>query len=1098
MDPQQLVRLLGASIDASDPTTRRAAEDALQAAARQPGFAPLLAQAALEAGVPPALQQLAAVLLKNTCNRHWQEGERGFEPPQIPDADKARVRELLPAALASPEPRVRTAAGAAVAAVYNFDGDSGWPRLTEALVAAVQARGDANLVAGSLRCLCLMAQDLDEERKPQLLAELSAPLHSIVGGEAPALAADCGGGGGGGGSGGGAPAALVRMALRIMAELVSGLELVESGNDARRRQRAARDAMAPLVGPWVQVIGGVLELPFDAQARHLWSIKLEALRLLQLLVKFFSKHMEGAMPPVMAAAWQMLNQGAALHQALMVEGEEGDDEAAAGGDGLEEGDALRLETVLSQLFELLLTLAGSARHQRLLLSVLPELAALAVTYSQMSGPQEELWGCDANALLADEDADIVGCRPSAEILVDTLLEEFDGPALEAALGAVTRRIAEADEAAAKGAPRWYRLREAALLVLGNMVAAADGAPMRDARVRGEARAILDSLLRRELAPEAVAAAAAAGGGEAGTALLIGRALWLGARLHPLATPEQKQALLQAAAAGVSGALPVAAKVGALRALSHLAPAVPPHALRPLLPRAFAGLLALLGGSSEETMHLVLGTLAALVQVDTEVAAQHVMQLAGPVLEAWSANVADPLVADEGLDVLRALASCPRCLPELARHALPVLAAVIQSPRSQPPMLVEASLNLLEVLTQPSAPDVAAAVCRAALAPAAELLGSTDDASEACAATALLVQLLRAGGPNILNWGPPGSGPDAVRAALAGVASRLLSPQLPDGCSVAAGDLLLAMTKGLGSCPPELVAAAARKLGAGPSPAVVAGLVPFFSRLALADARQLVDLLASTSVDVAAPGGAGGGGGGGQQRQSGLEAALPLLLEAAPDVEGGLATRQVAAALGALLAQRGHPALAALSVRGAPVDGGGGARVTRSAARRQGGLQYTQVPAAAKIVHVLGQLLAAAEEDDAWAAAGLGGLEGASDSDCDSDGGASGGSGGMGSLAVSGRRLGPREGALYGSLAGGGGGGEGEVEADVMARSAAGTPVGEDPEDARDPLARVALRDVVRQALAPVAAQDLGFLQAAAVGMPPDHQQALAALLSGSA
>jgi hypothetical protein len=45
----------------------------------------------------------------------------------------------------------------------------------------------------------------------------------------------------------------------------SGLEILEAGSDARRRQRAARDAMAPLVGPWVQVIAGVLELPFDSQ-----------------------------------------------------------------------------------------------------------------------------------------------------------------------------------------------------------------------------------------------------------------------------------------------------------------------------------------------------------------------------------------------------------------------------------------------------------------------------------------------------------------------------------------------------------------------------------------------------------------------------------------------------------------------------------------------------------------------------------------------------------------------------------------------------------------------------------------------------------------
>jgi hypothetical protein len=59
---------------------------------------------------------------------------------------------------------------------------------------------------------------------------------------------------------------------------------------------------------------------------------------------------------------------------------------------------------------------------------------------------------------------------------------------------------------------------------------------------------------------------------------------------------------------------VAAKVGACRALAELAPALPKPALQPALPGVYSGLLALLRESTEETAHLVLGTLAALVQV----------------------------------------------------------------------------------------------------------------------------------------------------------------------------------------------------------------------------------------------------------------------------------------------------------------------------------------------------------------------------------------------------------------------------------------------------------------------------------------------------
>jgi hypothetical protein len=62
------------------------------------------------------------------------------------------------------------------------------------------------------------------------------------------------------------------------------------------------------------------------------------------------------------------------------------------------------------MFELLLTLSGSPRYQRLLAPALPEMAALCVSYSQMSSAQEEAWASDPNALIADEESEFVGCR----------------------------------------------------------------------------------------------------------------------------------------------------------------------------------------------------------------------------------------------------------------------------------------------------------------------------------------------------------------------------------------------------------------------------------------------------------------------------------------------------------------------------------------------------------------------------------------------------------------------------------------------------------------------------------------------------------------
>jgi hypothetical protein len=235
-----------------------------------------------------------------------------------------------------------------------------------------------------------------------------------------------------------------------------------------------------------------------------------------------------------------------------------------------------------QLFELLLTLSGSSRYQKLLAPALPELAALCISYSQMSSGQEETWVDDPNALIADEETEFVGCRcvvggrrearwqgdklvtprarrqrpltttpppprntarPLPAALALSLSLSLNPPpptpgrppsccwtswwrswgtprwtqrsppsssasqrwgeacALGGSEGgcrgcAIRRERAlhsrsrprprrdackpallcplQADEAAGRGAPRWYRLREAALLVLGNLLLAADG------------------------------------------------------------------------------------------------------------------------------------------------------------------------------------------------------------------------------------------------------------------------------------------------------------------------------------------------------------------------------------------------------------------------------------------------------------------------------------------------------------------------------------------------------------------------------------------------------------------------------------------------
>ena len=81
---------------------------------------------------------------------------------------------------------------------------------------------------------------------------------------------------------------------------------------------------------------------------------------------------------------------------------------------------------------------------------------------------------------------------------------------------------------------------------------------------------------------------------------------------------------------------------------------------------FGGLCGMLGVSSggEDVLHLIMETLAAAVRAAPDEAARWEPHISPPVLNAWVANVADPLLAEDAKQLLAALAGVPACLQAL--------------------------------------------------------------------------------------------------------------------------------------------------------------------------------------------------------------------------------------------------------------------------------------------------------------------------------------------------------------------------------------------------------------------------------------------------
>jgi len=480
----RVLAALAASMEATDPSARAAAEAALAAEARLPGFAPVLAHAATARdAVAPELRQMSAVMLKQVVRGRWASGGGGGgrggrghrggddddgdddgggggddddDPPHggagggadsddfvranhgstlpagdsddesvrmaprrpggagamagarsgsggggggafsaaagppLPEADKAAVRAALPQGLSDPSSKVRTAVGVAVAAIAAHDWPHHWPELLPGLVGAVSnRRADPALAGGALRCLCLLAEDLDEEQKPELARLLSDDLRAIV--EAGTAAAAAAANGGGAGPDAAAALPLRRPALAAWRHLLTGLGTL-AGGGSQQHARAVRDLLAPSLPAWTAAIAAVLGRGADGGGgsgyggghsggggggggnapssssplsdRQEWGVRKEALRVAQALVVYFAKPLAPHLPVLMGGVWRLFADAAALHQRVLVEGGGGEDEeeeGAAGGvfvgggvcggaaDVDEEGGVMDLEGLLAQV-----------------------------------------------------------------------------------------------------------------------------------------------------------------------------------------------------------------------------------------------------------------------------------------------------------------------------------------------------------------------------------------------------------------------------------------------------------------------------------------------------------------------------------------------------------------------------------------------------------------------------------------------------------------------------------------------------------------------------------------------------------------------------
>eukprot|EP01064_Diplonema_japonicum_P014772 TRINITY_DN22483_c0_g1_i1.p1 TRINITY_DN22483_c0_g1~~TRINITY_DN22483_c0_g1_i1.p1 ORF type:complete len:996 (+),score=215.53 TRINITY_DN22483_c0_g1_i1:66-2990(+) len=150
-----LLQSLADVTSSPDAAKRAAGEKVLVECLTVPGFGVELVKALLDESLPFATRQLAAVVLKKLVKERWDEG--------ISEQEKTSIRTSLPAAFNLSNSKLTTMAGVVVGEIATHDYPEEWPTLLTDLVGVLGSCQAPPVVAATVKCLRLIAEDIPSD-----------------------------------------------------------------------------------------------------------------------------------------------------------------------------------------------------------------------------------------------------------------------------------------------------------------------------------------------------------------------------------------------------------------------------------------------------------------------------------------------------------------------------------------------------------------------------------------------------------------------------------------------------------------------------------------------------------------------------------------------------------------------------------------------------------------------------------------------------------------------------------------------------------------------------------------------------------------------
>lgn len=927
-DQQWLLSCLSATLDPNHEI-RSFAEASLHQASHQSGFGTALSKVIANKDIAVGLRQLAAVLLKQLVKKHWQEGEESFEPPVVSADEKDIIRRMLLLTLDDPHRKICTAIGMAVASIAVYDWPELWPDLLPFLLNLINSQTNLNGVHGAMKCLVLLSADLDDRTVPTLIPALFPSLLTIV--SSPQIY----------------DTYIRTKALSIVYSCTSMLGAMSGVYNAE-----TSSLVVPLLKPWMEQFSSILEVPVQSENPDDWSIRMEVLKCLNQFIQNFSSLIKSQFEVILGPLWNTFVSSLRVYEQASIEGAEDSYEGRYDSDGSE----ISLDSFVIQLFELLLTIVGNSRLAKAVAANVKELVYYTIAFLQMTEQQVHTWSADANQFISDEEDATYSCRISGVLLLEEVVNSFDGEGFLAIIDAAKQWFTESQIRKVAGNASWWRIREATLFALSSL-----SEQLLESEESGLKTSNLKDMIEQIVAEDFLIDSLE-------YPFLYARIFTSVAKFSSVISSGVLEHSLDAALKAITMNVPPPVKVGACRALSQLLPKAKKEIVQPQLPGLFSSLTDLLNHASDETLHMVLETLQEAVKAGHESPAVVESVISPVILNVWASHVLDPFISIDALEVLEAIKSIPGCIHPLVSRILPYIGPILNEPQEQADGLVAGSLDLVTMLLKNAPGDVIKAIYDVCFDAVIRIILQSDEHSEIQNATECLSAFISGGRQEVLLWGPDSG---STMRSLLDIASRLLDPNLESSGSLFVGSYILQLILHLPSQMAvhirDLVAALVRRMQSAQIASLRSSLLVVFARLvhmSVPNVGQFIDLLISIPAE---------------GHNNSFAYVMSEWAKQQGEIQGAYQIKVTTSALALLVSSR-HNELAKIEVRGHLIKSCTGI-TTRSKAKSTPD-QWVMLPLPTKIVALLAdalteiqeQVLDGEDEDSDWEEVQTDGIE----------------------------------------------------------------------------------------------------------------------------